>query len=119
MFFKEEEINDELVCPKCRHKFDDPRILPCGATLCKLCIEDELTRSEKTPAEFKCPSCSSAHQSAVFPANLVAARLVKKSSNEVYRGKSVEKLKECLNKIETDVRELEKNKLRFVTNTCN
>lgn len=116
MFYKEEEIIEELHCPKCRRRFSDPRIIPCGQTYCQMCIRDLVEAYEdKKRDTFKCPSCASKHPippETGFPPNLVAVRLLKKSSNEVYRSKNVERLKDVLNRIQHDILEFEKNRTK-------
>lgn len=116
MFFKEDEINDELKCPKCSNKYTDPRILPCGETYCNACIHD-LAESVDKSSLINCQTCGSSHQvpdaENGFPSNLVVARLLKKNSSEVYRSQNVEKLKEFLKKIQSEILEFENNKNRF------
>lgn len=111
MFFKEEEINEDLICSKCANKFTDPRMLPCGQTYCHPCILDLVETNNKS--EFKCPGCTATHKSVDsngFPPNIVVAKLINKKSNEVYRGKRAEKLKKCLNSIHTKTLEFEQSK---------
>lgn len=113
MFYKEEEIAEDLICPRCSKKFQDPRVLPCGQTYCQPCIQDILVNDENL---LKCPSCKSSHpvpDKADFPPNLIVVRLLKKSSNEVYRGTSVENLKEYLNKLRSNIDKFEANKNKY------
>lgn len=97
MFYKESDIVEELTCPKCRLKFDDPRILPCSESLCNECI-GELTRQS---TEFQCPFCPEKHQppDGGFTPNKFIIKLLKKQPHEVNRGKSVRELKELLEQI--------------------
>ena len=114
MFFKEEEITEDLICPKCSNKFQDPRVLPCGQTFCQMCIQEMLVDNKD---QFKCPSCKSNHQAPDkdgFPPNIIVVRLLKKSSNEVFRGTSVENLKEHLNKLRSNVDKFESMKNRYI-----
>ena len=107
MFFKEDEINEDLFCSKCSQKFVDPRILPCGQTYCNLCV---LEGDEY----LKCPNCGSNHQipkDTGFPPNLVVARLVQKSPSDVYRGKDAVKLQESLNRLHSDISNFEEKNL--------
>ncbi len=34
MFYEEAMINNELNCIKCKQRLDEPRMLPCGETIC-------------------------------------------------------------------------------------
>jgi hypothetical protein len=36
-----------LRCGKCNQKFDEPRILPCGNTVCNSCIQALVTTADK------------------------------------------------------------------------
>ena len=112
MFFREDEINEDLVCLICVNRFTDPRMLPCGQTYCHQCIMDLVVEmGNKKSGEFKCPGCTCMHKKlGEFPSNIVVAKLLTKKSNEVYRGKRAEKLKDCLNSIHTKIIDFEQNK---------
>lgn len=44
-----------LTCPVCQDIFKDPRQLPCGHSLCMLCLEGMIDFSSDMP--FRCPDC--------------------------------------------------------------
>jgi hypothetical protein len=57
MFFSESQIKDETTCQKCKTIFNDPRVLPCGESICNKCILNGI--SDKN--EFNCLCCVEMH----------------------------------------------------------
>ncbi|XP_070774822.1 E3 ubiquitin/ISG15 ligase TRIM25-like [Enoplosus armatus] len=49
------KLEEMLTCPVCRDIFKDPRQLPCGHSMCMVCLENLLDHSSDTP--FPCPVC--------------------------------------------------------------
>lgn len=39
MFYQESEIDEHLRCQYCKTKYNDPRLVDCGGSLCKMCID--------------------------------------------------------------------------------
>lgn len=74
-------------------------MLPCGKTICNICIEilDDLKQNE-----FTCDLCSEEHLQPKkgFPINEIVAELIREQPNEVYRSKESEMLKTNLSKLE-------------------
>jgi hypothetical protein len=102
MFFGEEEIATNLICPRCKTKFVDPRIIvPCCETLCFGCIED-LTITDKKD-QISCHFCLTNHAVPKdgFASNKLIAQMLSLRANEVYRGANMEKFKQKLARIET------------------
>ena len=48
-------MNEALSCPVCYEYLADPKILTCGHTICKICLED-IYRSESS-RQLPCPMC--------------------------------------------------------------
>ena len=50
--------NDYLMCAICLGRYTDPRLLPCGHTFCKKCLEDHIkqTVTDRAAMFFKCPN---------------------------------------------------------------
>ena len=48
-------MNEALSCPVCFEYLEDPKILTCGHTICKKCLED-IYRSESS-RQLPCPMC--------------------------------------------------------------
>ncbi len=89
MFFEADTINSILRCQNCQKKFDEPRVLPCGTTICTLCIENK---------SYTCQFCENTHLEPEngFPVNKLLSELLVQESKDVYRGKYVERFKRNL-----------------------
>ena len=50
--------NDYLMCSICLGRYRDPRLLPCGHSFCRKCLEDHVrqTVSERGALSFSCPN---------------------------------------------------------------
>ncbi|XP_069113293.1 E3 ubiquitin-protein ligase TRIM71-like [Argopecten irradians] len=67
-----DSIGEQLGCPLCHNRFDDPRILPCLHSFCKRCLEQATRDQGPSPSQpgqefsgpLECPTC---HQ--VVPLN--------------------------------------------------
>ena len=49
MFYTGDDLSDLVTCSKCENRMDDPRMLPCGNTLCNQdhsIPQDEFPRNE-------------------------------------------------------------------------
>ena len=106
MFYKEEDISNELICPKCKNRFEDPRILPCGNSLCQSCILDEIEKG----AINKCYCCEEKHslpKDGEFVKNKFIIKLLEKRPIEVKRGALGEQLKKSMIEITEKKQELE------------
>ncbi|XP_068459561.1 uncharacterized protein si:rp71-1g18.1 isoform X2 [Clinocottus analis] len=49
------KLEELLMCPVCQDIFRDPRQLPCGHSLCMVCLENMMDHSSGGP--FRCPDC--------------------------------------------------------------
>jgi hypothetical protein len=92
MFYQESEINEHLTCPKCKNKFNDPRLIDCGGSLCKACIDLLIIDDEN---RFKCPVCEDLHE---IPANgylknAILAKLCDLKANEMSKSAQANALK--------------------------
>lgn len=50
-----DNFSEQLSCPLCLNRFDDPKVLPCLHTFCRRCLE-ELMRRERATC-LRCPTC--------------------------------------------------------------
>ncbi|CAF0783917.1 unnamed protein product [Brachionus calyciflorus] len=75
MIFSENFLN----CPSCETIYEEPRILPCGETICSKCIPN-------TETEFDCVYCFAKHQSDsnFHPINKALAIAIESSINSNY-----------------------------------
>lgn len=49
------QLEQMLTCPVCQDIFKDPRLLPCGHSLCLECVERMVDHTSDVP--FRCPNC--------------------------------------------------------------
>ena len=58
------------------HLLIQPKLLPCGATSCKKCIEK---LENKKKRKILCPNCNNEHFTSDLPTNLKIEELIKKN----------------------------------------
>ena len=58
MFYQANDIDDVVKCCICEHNMTDPRILPCGKSMCNECI---YLIAENQNCEVKCYDCGQIH----------------------------------------------------------
>lgn len=117
MFYEESRINRILNCELCNRKYDEPRSLPCGNTICNICIcaiEDKLLLTNKSC--FKCVLCADHHcvPQSGFPINKPIKKLMSEKPNEIYRGRDAEIFKANLNDVQMQISELETTILKGI-----
>ena len=95
MFYEENAINELTTCPYCKNKYDDPRALPCGISMCFGCIQ---ILTENLSLNCVCKQSHKIPPDGFFK-NTVVAKLTETRANEVYRGEIVEELKQNLKRI--------------------
>jgi hypothetical protein len=103
MFFRTDEVDCNLTCPRCKTKFLDPRIIiPCLETLCNNCIE-QLTENN----EINCYFCDVKHpiSDLGFGSNKILAKLLEVKANEINRSQNAELLKQNLKQCQIQVDE--------------
>ena len=95
MFFEETTINSILLCQNCHNKLADPRVLPCGTTICTMCIDNKSNI---------CQFCESVHLEPEngFPENKLVTVLLAQESRDVFRGRCVEEFKRNLQTLRCD-----------------
>ena len=105
MFFEESLINSLLICSECERKFVDPRVLPCGKSVCQECVH---TLANTDTGLLKCRSCGKIHEipHEGFPANQELAKLVTIEPKEVERSKLATKFKTLANSIHEKAKKL-------------
>jgi hypothetical protein len=58
MFFETNQINEALLCINCEGKLEEPKILPCGETICLFCV----TSLKIVDKMFDCLVCKEKHE---------------------------------------------------------
>jgi len=101
MFYEEDQVKKLFCCQKCNKKYDEPRLLPCGKTLCNYCIAFIESESKHQTNEIKCLMCKGIHLKPAngFPLNEIVLGLMKENPKEVYRSQEAESLKSNLNEM--------------------
>jgi len=94
MFYEENEITKISECKKCRLPLHEPRVLPCGDTICSSCV-DKIHVDNK---QFFCILCLKKHYmpDEGLPLNKMALQLASMKPTEVSRGRTAEGLKKTL-----------------------
>ena len=110
MFYEEKEISELILCPYCKNKYNDPRIVECSSSFCMPCIEF-LTKNDENG--FKCPVCDDFHETPKkgYLKNPNLAKLCDKKAVEVSRSKQAEDFKRKLGNFKQNLDKLaNKNK---------
>jgi hypothetical protein len=100
MYFQKSEIEEKLMCPKCKKRFDEPKIMPCGDSICKSCLDKIVINND---LRIKCPICRVEHKIPIqgeLPTQKILVDLLKLKPVQVYRGEMLEKLDSNLKSIE-------------------
>jgi hypothetical protein len=95
MFFQADAINSILICKICDNKMVDPRLLPCGMSVCHRCV-DILADTDKN--RIKCQNCGKIHEipDGGFYINQLAQEMLKFEAKEVLQSNQIEEFKTLL-----------------------
>jgi hypothetical protein len=77
--------NEILNCQYCQERYDEPKILPCGNTICIRCVNAHLLDKEHMSSEFNCFMCSELHdfpKNKLFPTNQALYKLLQQEQQE-------------------------------------
>ena len=98
MFIQLSELEPFFMCNVCEQKLRDPRMLPCGRSVCNSCID---TLADTNKKKIKCQDCGKVHEipHEGFPPNISLANILQVKSNEVFRSKAEKDLKATTNSI--------------------
>lgn len=93
MFYEESSIKQILNCEYCKQRLEQPKLLPCSATLCIGCV------NLIEHFVFTCPICNDPHIKPHdgFPANRALENILKLKPTEVLHSQTVESFKQNLN----------------------
>jgi hypothetical protein len=98
MFYQADKIESILICEVCDNKMVDPRILPCGKSVCHRCV-DILADSDKK--RVKCQNCAKTHEipDDGFLKNLALQKLLEFKAKEVSHPSHIEEFRKLLDKL--------------------
>jgi hypothetical protein len=103
---KADKIDSFLICVVCDNKMVDPRLLPCGNSVCHRCV-DFLADTEKK--RIKCENCAKIHEMPDdgFPKNLSLQELLEFAAKEVFHPNHKEEFKKLLDALEATTQSIE------------
>ena len=95
MYFDSKQVNNLLNCIKCEGRLDEPRILPCGNSICSYCSSSFQLANNK---EFQCLICNELHEMPQkgLPISKVLVELLSFESINVSRGKAFDSLQQIM-----------------------
>jgi hypothetical protein len=95
MFYQADKINNISICKICENKIVDPRILPCGRSVCHRCV-DLIADTDKK--RIKCQHCGKIHEipDDGFLKNLALQELLECEAKEVLQSNHIEEFKKFL-----------------------
>jgi len=93
MYFDSKQVNNLLNCIKCEGRLDEPRLLPCGNSICSYCSSSIQLANNK---EFQCLICNELHEMPQkgLPINKLALEMLSFKSIDVSRGKAFDSLQQ-------------------------
>ena len=101
MFYEEKQLNENLACPRCLERYDEPKMLPCANVICQRCVLSIRNAVSKRDTKFVCPMCKGKHEfpkkNESFPTCKQISNFLAQSPMQVYRGEQVEALKSNMN----------------------
>jgi uncharacterized protein YoxC len=95
MFYQADRIESILICKICDNKMVDPRLLPCGKSVCHRCV-DYLADTDKK--KIKCQNCGKIHEipDGGFFINQLAQEMLECEAKEVLQSNNIEEFKKFL-----------------------
>jgi hypothetical protein len=106
MFFQADAINNVLICGVCEEKLVDPRLLPCGKSVCQKCVDFLADTNKK---RIKCENCAKIHEipEEGFLKNLALQKLLEIEAKEVFQSNQIEEFKKILETLNTTKQSIE------------
>jgi hypothetical protein len=106
MFYQADQIDNILICSVCDNKLVDPRILPCGKSVCHRCV-DILADTDKK--RIKCQHCAKTHEipDEGFPKILALQKLLECEAKEVSHSNQMEEFKKLLDTLNVTKQSIE------------
>ena len=95
-------LSEILVCQKCKSKYDEPCLLPCGETICSSCCKTvDTSNLNNSFNQIECMFCNENHviPENGFIKNKLISKLLQIKSNEFSVENDLERLEKNLEKI--------------------
>jgi hypothetical protein len=101
MFYQEKEVINILNCKNCQERLVEPKLLPCGKSICSLCLKLLIIKDKM----FDCFVCKEKHEMPKkgLPKNQALEEMLAIKSNTVSRGKEYDTFRESLNHIKMNI----------------
>ena len=105
-------INRLLECPKCNEAGRDMKVLPCGESICEICLDDQVFKSKEAKSKsIECFLCNKAHvvpeEGFITNEGLKKLAKLELEATEISRGEEANELISILNGIRTTRVEIE------------
>lgn len=101
MFYVSSQIDNFLNCANCDQRFDQPKIIPCGSSICTYCEASLQINDNK----FECCVCLETHiyPAEGFPTCKTLSNLLTIKPEEIHRSDAVDSLKSSLDAIQNKI----------------
>ena len=106
MFYEASRIECIILCKICDQKLDDPRLLPCGRSVCHKCVDVLLDTDRQ---RIKCFYCAKTHDLPKdgFAPNLELSNLLELKPSKAFRSELTSELIEVSNSIQEKVEKIQ------------
>jgi hypothetical protein len=103
MYFDSNQVNNLLNCINCNARIDEPKLLPCGDTICSYCVSQ--LKIDSNNNEFTCIVCGDLHEMPRkgLPLNKRLSEMLNIKPTRVSRGKLFNLLEESIKEIEKKI----------------
>ena len=95
MYFNKNEVNNILTCKYCEGRLEEPKLLPCGKSICSLCVS---TIKLNQSSEYDCSACNQKHEMSKngLPVNEVVVEMLSLQAIQIVKSQDYESLQEIL-----------------------
>jgi hypothetical protein len=106
MFYQVDAINTILICTVCDNKMVDPRLLPCGKSICHRCVDIIAETGKK---RIKCQNCAKIHviPHGGFFKNLALQELLECEEKAVLQSNQIGDFKKLLDTLNSTMQSIE------------
>ena len=122
MFYEANSVNRILICLNCLQRFNIPKLLPCGESICERCLSKLTTASNRN---ILCPYCKIYHESnsmydgdGGFPTEKLLFEILNLKPVKVYRGDMFAKTESVLTQSRVNLQNLKSildNKIKIIS----
>ncbi len=113
MFYYQSQIESIIHCQNCGVLFHEPKLLPCGESICETCLKAIELSVDTADNKYICPLCNAYHEfpeDGYFITNRALVQLLKQRPIEFVSDESMLELKQIMNENLKKMADLEKLK---------